>query len=339
MAPSPKVRLEAAGRAEAFRQMEGQGLRPISLAERAANSAAKNSAPTGAKGGGVFAQVRRQQNLRARSRKFHPPALQPARGRRAVEPRAGHLAQRSVVPSRRREVEGDSLTSSLTACHFADAMAKSPETFPRVYVAMVQAGETGGFLDLVLAQMRGLPGPRKRSARQSHDRDALSDDPAHPCAGCRGVPARVLHSEVPDDLLRLRRFVAGADPGHHRNEPCAAVVWLVCARRPVRPRIFAAGLVQLGERSAGLGRLHLARPGRRPAGRAVRHGALLPHARHAARRGREPGSSLERRAQIPSATRFWWTRFPPPSRAFPKARNWAKASPTVATCSPAQCWK
>jgi len=35
----------------------------------------------------------------------------------------------------------------------ADAMAKSPETFPRVYTAMVQAGETGGFLDLVLSQI------------------------------------------------------------------------------------------------------------------------------------------------------------------------------------------
>jgi type II secretory pathway component PulF len=35
----------------------------------------------------------------------------------------------------------------------ADAMSKSPETFPRVYTAMVQAGETGGFLDLVLAQI------------------------------------------------------------------------------------------------------------------------------------------------------------------------------------------
>src|SRR5947199_119 len=33
------------------------------------------------------------------------------------------------------------------------AMARSPETFPRVYVAMVEAGETGGFLDLVLAQI------------------------------------------------------------------------------------------------------------------------------------------------------------------------------------------
>ncbi|RJP26512.1 MAG: type II secretion system F family protein [Candidatus Omnitrophota bacterium] len=35
----------------------------------------------------------------------------------------------------------------------ADAMAQFPETFPRVYVAMVQAGETGGFLDLVLGQI------------------------------------------------------------------------------------------------------------------------------------------------------------------------------------------
>jgi type II secretory pathway component PulF len=35
----------------------------------------------------------------------------------------------------------------------ADAMAQSPETFPRVYTAMVEAGETGGFLDLVLGQI------------------------------------------------------------------------------------------------------------------------------------------------------------------------------------------
>src|SRR5690606_22898305 len=35
----------------------------------------------------------------------------------------------------------------------ADAMARSPETFPKVYVAMVEAGEAGGFLDVVLAQI------------------------------------------------------------------------------------------------------------------------------------------------------------------------------------------
>jgi type II secretory pathway component PulF len=35
----------------------------------------------------------------------------------------------------------------------ADAMAKAPDTFPTVYTAMVEAGETGGFLDVVLAQI------------------------------------------------------------------------------------------------------------------------------------------------------------------------------------------
>jgi type II secretory pathway component PulF len=35
----------------------------------------------------------------------------------------------------------------------ADALARHPRTFPPVYVAMVRAGELGGFLDLVLAQI------------------------------------------------------------------------------------------------------------------------------------------------------------------------------------------
>ena len=35
----------------------------------------------------------------------------------------------------------------------SDAMSRSPETFPAVYTAMVEAGETGGFLDLVLEQI------------------------------------------------------------------------------------------------------------------------------------------------------------------------------------------
>jgi type IV pilus assembly protein PilC len=35
----------------------------------------------------------------------------------------------------------------------ADAMARLPETFPRIYVAMVAAGEAGGFLDVVLGQI------------------------------------------------------------------------------------------------------------------------------------------------------------------------------------------
>jgi len=35
----------------------------------------------------------------------------------------------------------------------AEAMSRSPEVFPRVYVAMVESGEAGGFLDVVLGQI------------------------------------------------------------------------------------------------------------------------------------------------------------------------------------------
>ena len=40
----------------------------------------------------------------------------------------------------------------------ADALAKWPRSFPPVYIAMVRAGETGGFLDLVLNQIAELRG-------------------------------------------------------------------------------------------------------------------------------------------------------------------------------------
>ena len=56
--------------------------------------------------------------------------------------------------SRGRARSGRKSTISVVdGMSLADAMAKSPETFPRVYVAMVEAGETGGFLDVVLAQI------------------------------------------------------------------------------------------------------------------------------------------------------------------------------------------
>lgn len=44
----------------------------------------------------------------------------------------------------------------------ADAFAEWPKSFPPVYVAMVRAGETGGFLDLVLTQIANFQSREKR---------------------------------------------------------------------------------------------------------------------------------------------------------------------------------
>ncbi len=144
--------LEAAGRAEAFRQMEGQGLRPISLAERAASSAAKNNAPTAAKGGSVA--------LKFGGNKISARDLENFTRLLSSLLAAGVPLSRALVILH-KEASSPAAGAKWKEIHdlvidgmsLADAMAKSPETFPRVYVAMVQAGETGGFLDLVLAQI------------------------------------------------------------------------------------------------------------------------------------------------------------------------------------------
>jgi hypothetical protein len=83
----------------------------------------------------------------------------------------------------------------------ADAMAKSPETFPRVYVAMVEAGEAGGFLDVVLAQIADFQAREKDSKSKVTDRDGLSVHSAGAGAGRADVCLLVfLHPEIPEGL-------------------------------------------------------------------------------------------------------------------------------------------
>ncbi len=52
----------------------------------------------------------------------------------------------------------DSVVDGLS---LAEAMGRCPETFPKVYVAMVEAGETGGFLDVVLGQIADFQASEK----------------------------------------------------------------------------------------------------------------------------------------------------------------------------------
>jgi type II secretory pathway component PulF len=145
--------LEAVGRAEAFRQMEGLGLRPISLAERAAAQSAKNnSAATPAKASG-FALKFGGDKISARDLENFTRLLSSLLAAGVPLSRALVIlhkeASSPAAGAKWKEIHG----LVIDGMSLADAMAKSPETFPRVYVAMVQAGETGGFLDLVLAQI------------------------------------------------------------------------------------------------------------------------------------------------------------------------------------------
>src|SRR5712671_4565673 len=167
-------RLEAGGRQEAFRQMEGRGLRPISLAEH------RNGKPQRTEPNGKAQKPEPQtiENVPAEKANGVAPTWAPFKlsfGRtdkissRTLENFTRLLSSllAAGVPLSRalvilyKEASNSAANAKWKEIHdlvvdgmsLADAMGKSPETFPRVYTAMVQAGETGGFLDLVLAQI------------------------------------------------------------------------------------------------------------------------------------------------------------------------------------------
>lgn len=148
--------LEAAGRPDAFRQMEGRGLRPVSLSERASkNGASRNGATKNDSGRGP-------QNISFgfKSQKVSAKALENFTRLLSSLLAAGVPLSRALTILC-KESSNPAATAKWKEVHdlvidgmsLADAMSKSPETFPRVYTAMVEAGEAGGFLDVVLAQI------------------------------------------------------------------------------------------------------------------------------------------------------------------------------------------
>src|SRR6476646_7176322 len=143
--------LEAAGRPEAFRQIEVLGLRPVSLAERAGASSSSSMGWEGALG---------KISLGKKSEKMSGRALENFTRLLSSLLAAGVPLSRALVIlfKEASDAAANSKWKEIHDCvvdgmSLADSMARSPDTFPRVYTAMVQAGETGGFLDLVLAQI------------------------------------------------------------------------------------------------------------------------------------------------------------------------------------------
>lgn len=136
--------LDAGNRQEVCRQLEARGLKPISVTEGAQAAQARQA------GGGLFPRSRRvsQRDLENFTRQLSSLLASGVPLSRAMN----ILCREASSPAAKEQwkrindlvVDGTSL---------ANAMALSPQTFPRVYTAMVEAGETGGFLELVLSQI------------------------------------------------------------------------------------------------------------------------------------------------------------------------------------------
>jgi type II secretory pathway component PulF len=138
--------LDAGNRPDAFRQMETRGLRPVSLAEKTGGTAQKKTVN--------LAELKFQSNkVSGRDLENFTRLLSSLLAAGVPLSRALVILYKetsSPVASAKWKEIHDLVIDGMS---LADAMAKSPETFPRVYTAMVQAGETGGFLDVVLAQI------------------------------------------------------------------------------------------------------------------------------------------------------------------------------------------
>ncbi|MBM3860103.1 MAG: type II secretion system F family protein [Verrucomicrobia bacterium] len=138
--------IDAGSRPEAFRQMETRGLRPVNLAEKTASEDESN-APA------AFSFKLQSHKITAKALENFTRLLSSLLAAGVALSRALVILYREastpVAGAKWKEIHG----LVVDGMSLADAMAKSPETFPRVYTAMVAAGETGGFLDVVLAQI------------------------------------------------------------------------------------------------------------------------------------------------------------------------------------------
>jgi type II secretory pathway component PulF len=152
-------RLDAPGRPDALRQMETLGLRPINLSEAtAAKSKSKNGAP--AKKSAATKNSPASPAMSFGAKKVSTKDLENFTRLLSSLLASGVPLSRALVilykesskpvVSAQWKLIHDRVVDGMS---LADAMAQSPETFPRVYTAMVSAGEAGGFLDVVLSQI------------------------------------------------------------------------------------------------------------------------------------------------------------------------------------------
>jgi len=146
--------LDAAGRPDALRQIETLGLRPVKVTEKA-GAVAKNgsgSASAPAASGGLSFKFE-SKKVSAKELENFTRLLSSLLAAGVPLSRALIILQKEASSPAAKATWKKVNDQVVDGLSLADAMSKSPETFPRVYVAMVEAGETGGFLDVVLAQI------------------------------------------------------------------------------------------------------------------------------------------------------------------------------------------
>ena len=144
--------LDASGRPDAMRQIETLGLRLVNLTEKAAGSKGKSGKNAAARASGSPFKFE-SKKVSAKELENFTRLLSSLLAAGVPLSRALQILQKEASSPAAQATWKGVNNLVVDGLSLANAMGKSPETFPRVYVAMVEAGEAGGFLDVVLAQI------------------------------------------------------------------------------------------------------------------------------------------------------------------------------------------
>ena len=144
--------LDASGRPDAMRQIETLGLRLVNLTEKAAGAKGKSGKNDVAPAAGNPFKFE-SKKVSAKELENFTRLLSSLLAAGVPLSRALQILQKEASSPAAQATWKGVNNLVVDGLSLANAMGKSPETFPRVYVAMVEAGEAGGFLDVVLAQI------------------------------------------------------------------------------------------------------------------------------------------------------------------------------------------
>ncbi|HEX8324119.1 MAG TPA: type II secretion system F family protein [Tepidisphaeraceae bacterium] len=133
--------IPAESRAAAMDAVASQGLSPISIAE----AAAKNSGFSLKLGGGTKVPAKAVENFTRELANLLAAGLSLSRALALLKRESSNAAAKNAWTKIHDSVVGGE--------PLAESLAKFPQAFSSVYIAMVRAGETGGFLHVVLQQI------------------------------------------------------------------------------------------------------------------------------------------------------------------------------------------
>jgi type II secretory pathway component PulF len=136
--------LSAESRASALAQMSRQGLHPVRIDESKDTAAAKKAQPLAP---GKVGKVS-QRSIESFTRELANLLAGGVPLSRSLQ-----LLRREASNPAAKQLWSDIHDDVVGGTSLADALAKWPRSFSSVYVAMVRAGEAGGFLDVVLGQI------------------------------------------------------------------------------------------------------------------------------------------------------------------------------------------